>query len=122
MLCGINEFNAVLTRKIDKLERHNSTPINPRSHTPGQPSSSPHSVSTQAAVHPMDIPNQIRDPMGIFRVPGRCIHCQVPLLLVILSRTRSGTHFGALAVISSFSLEKRVTSERHEAIIPKCRL
>ena len=61
MLCEIRESNAALARRIDMVEDNNSTPINPRSHTLGQPPISPQTGSP--GEHRTGLMNQIRDPL-----------------------------------------------------------
>ena len=61
MLYEIRKSNAALARSMDKVEGNNSTPINPRSHTLGQPPISPQTGSP--GEHCTGLMNQIRDPL-----------------------------------------------------------
>ena len=68
MLHEIKELNAALARRMDRVEDNNSTPINPCSHTLGQPPVSPHTSSLgahRAAITQMGDPllnDAIRQP------------------------------------------------------------
>ena len=60
MLHEIKESNAALARRMDRVEGNNSTPINPYSHTHGQPPVSPQAGSPGA--HRAAL-SQMRDPL-----------------------------------------------------------
>ena len=61
MLYEIKESNADLARRLGKVQRHNSTPLNPWSHSLGQ-SASPQLSPSKVPYH-TDIASQLRDPI-----------------------------------------------------------
>ena len=61
MLHEIKESNTALVRRMDRVEGNNSTPVNPRSHTLGQPPVSPQTGSP--AVHRVGL-GHIRDTLA----------------------------------------------------------
>ena len=72
MLCKIRESNADLARRLDKVEWWNSTPINPRYHSHGHPTSlqvGPSNLPQQLAM-----PNHLADPLTLPRVGQPHLH------------------------------------------------
>ena len=77
MLCEIRESNADLTRRLDKVERRNSTPINSRSHSPGHPTSP--QVGSSNLPQQSAMPNHVADPLILPRVGQPHLHSHLPL-------------------------------------------
>ena len=78
MLCEIWESNADLARRLDKVERRNSTPINPRSHShdhPTSPQAGPSNLNQHLAM-----PNHPIDPLILTRVGQPHLQSQPPLM------------------------------------------
>ena len=61
-LCYLKS-NATLARRMDKVEGHSSTPINPWLHSLNQPHVSQQARSPRAGNYHMDLLNQVRDPL-----------------------------------------------------------
>ena len=76
MLCEIRDSNANLPRRLDKVERRNSTPLNPRSQSIGQPSSP--QLGPSHLLQQVDMASQLRDPLT---VPGKDNHNHIYILL-----------------------------------------
>ena len=79
MLYEIRESNADLARRLDKVERRNSTPINSQSHSPGQPASPQLGPSHQP--QQLGIPTHLRDPLILSRMGQPHLHSHPPLAL-----------------------------------------
>ena len=77
MLCEIKESNADLARRLDKVERRSSTPINPRSHSHGHPVSP--QLGSSNLPQQSDIPNHPRDPFIMPRMGQPHLHSHPPL-------------------------------------------
>ena len=74
---AIRESNADLARCLDKVERQNSTPINPRSHSPGHPTSP--QVGSSNLPQQSAMPNHVADPLILPRVGQPHLHSHPPL-------------------------------------------
>ena len=77
MLYQIRDSNADLARHLDKVERRNSTPINPQSHSPGQPVSPQLGPSHEP--QQLGIPTHLRDPLTLPRMQQPHLHSHPPL-------------------------------------------
>ena len=63
MLFEIRESNANSARRLDKVKRHNSAPINPRSYSLSQAASP--QLGPSHTPHQTDIASQLRDPIAM---------------------------------------------------------
>ena len=118
MLYQIRDSNADLARRLDKVERRNSTPITSQSHSLGQPLSPQLGPSHQP--QQLGIPTHRRDHLTLPRMGQPHLHSHTPLAhdLVQTQVPREIKHQTSNAEVLSRAQEQPSRTHSSDAIMP----